>query len=111
VEETVFIRIVERPSEETVAVTPPKQGDRPLRVGVSVTDMVGLDERSVVVTGVVPGSAAHLAGVRRGDQIKAVGAHPVHSSHQFVEQVGRATGDLALLIERQGRTTFIVVEE
>lgn len=110
-EQTAFLRIVERPSPETAAVDYPN--DDPgsqARVGVSVTDSIGMEEPTVVVTSVVPGSPAERAGLRRGDQIRAVGAKAVSTAHQFVNEVSKVEGDLALLIERQGRTTFMVVK-
>jgi serine protease Do len=110
-EQTIFIRIAERPSKETAERTTHDEPNRQARVGVSVTDMLPPGQPGVVVTGVVQGSPASLAGLRRGDQIRAVGANPVSSAHEFVEEVAQAEGDLALLIERQGRTTFVVVKE
>ena len=108
-EETVFMRIVERPSKET-AERPNNDSVEPRsRVGVAVTDMIGGPEPSVVVTEVIPGSPAARAGIRRGDQIKAVGHTAVFSVHEFLEEVSRTPDDLAFLIKRQGRTTFVVV--
>lgn len=110
-EETIFVRIVERPSKETAALPSPSQPTNKARVGVAVTDMIEGYGPSVVVTEVVPGSPAARAGVRRGDQIKAVGANPVETAHEFVQEVAQVEGDLALLIERQGRTTFVVIKD
>ena len=110
-EETVFIPIVERPSPEAPVVEPPRTGASQARVGVSVTDMLNTDEPRVIIPAVAPGSPASRAGLRRGDIIRAVGANPVDSAHSFIKEVGKIKGNLAILIERQGRTTFIVVEE
>lgn len=110
-EQTIFINVIERPSLDINDAQPEQapQGS-PARVGVSVTDMLPPGEPSVVVTQVVPGSAADQAGVKRGDVIKAVGAHPVTSVHEFVHEVSQAKGDLAILIQRRGLTTFVVIK-
>lgn len=110
-EETVFITIVERPSPESAKLGTQEPSGPQLRVGVSVTDMLNTDEPRVVVTAVAPGSAASRANVRRGDIIRAVGANAVTTAHEFIAEVNKVDGDIALLVERQGRTTFLVIEE
>lgn len=111
-EETVFVSIVERPDNGSAQTTDwPDLSDSGARVGVAVTDLVGGKESGVVVTEVVPNSPAFRSGLKRGDKIRAVGAKAVSSAHQFVDEVSRIDGDLALLIERQGRTSFVVIKE
>jgi len=111
-EETVFVRIVERPSREMAELpTPLTPPGKQARVGISVTDMRPPGEPGVVVTGVVQGSPAAQAGLRRGDLIRAVGANPVRTAQDFIIEVSRVKGDLALLVQRQGTTAFVVVKE
>lgn len=110
-EQTVFINIIERPSleasENPVNQPEPKS---PKRLGISVTDMRPPGPPSVVVTEVLSGSAAERAGLRRGDVIKAVGSHPIQDVHEFVEHVSKTKGEVALLIQRSGLTTYVVVK-
>lgn len=110
-EQTVFINIMERPNLDMTERPPhsPNRGST-ARIGVSVTDMVPPGPPSVVVTEVVPGSPAARAGLKRGDVIKAVGPHEVKTVHEFVEQVARTKGDVALLIQRSGLITYIVIK-
>lgn len=112
VEETVFVTIAERPSyQEPPEELSDEEPSSNARVGVAVTDLQGLNGTSVVITAVVPGSPAHRAELRPGDVIRGVADKPVSTAHQFVREVAKVKGDLALLIERQGQTTFVVVEE
>ncbi|MFA5505266.1 MAG: trypsin-like peptidase domain-containing protein [Vulcanimicrobiota bacterium] len=111
-EQTVFIKVAERPDDATAYRVWPEDGEHGARVGVAVTDV--LDPRNqpvVMVTEVIPGTPAQLAGLKRGDLIRAVGATPISTSHDFVREVSRAKGDLALLVERQGVTSFVVIRD
>ena len=110
-ERTMFLTVAERPNLELALTPPPAKSERQLQTGISVTDMLPPGKPGVVVSSVVPGSPAELAGVRRADIIRAVGANQVTTVQEFLSEVGRVDGDLALLVERQGRTTFVVVRE
>jgi len=88
--------------------------------GVSVTDLtpqiareLGLPPGSdgVVVTAVQPGSAAAEAGIRRGDVIQEAGRQPVTTIGEFRDAVrGSENGSLLLLVNRAGRTSYVVLE-
>ena len=111
-EKTLFIRIVERPDDTLAYRVWPEDAEQGARVGVAVTDVLDPENMPVVVvTEVVQGTPAHRAGLKRGDLIRAVGANSIASSHEFVREVARTEGDLALLIERQGATSFVVVKD
>ena len=111
-EETVFITIVERPSQESVSRPPsPTQPDDRSRVGIVVQDSRSGNEAHVIITEIIAGSPAARAGLRQGDHIRAVGPKAVSTAQEFVTEVSRVQGDLALLVRRQGRTTYIVVKE
>lgn len=109
------IEVGQRPSENSVArQTAPNQsapaGPDQIRVGVSVTDPPQ-GRGGAVVAEVMPNSPAARAGLRRGDQIRAVGQRKVGSAQEFVDTVsGLEKGDIALLIERNGRTSYVLIE-
>jgi serine protease Do len=63
----------------------------------------------VVVTGVVPGSAADRAGLTRGDVIEEVNRKPVQNEGQVAEAL--AKGKALLKLHRQGGTFFSVFGE
>ena len=112
VEETVFIGIVQRPDERVSFRQAPADSETGARVGVAVTDVLDPQNKpSVLVTEVVQGTPAQRAGLKRGDLIRAVGPNAVSSSHDFVREVAKMNKHIALLVERQGRTSFIVVKE
>jgi serine protease Do len=63
------------------------------------------------VTDVAPDSEAAAAGLRRGDVIEEVNREPVESVSEYRRAVRRAGNQsLVLLVNRNGNTTFIVVE-
>lgn len=109
-ERTVFIRIVERPSREMSAnVSPPKDSNDQPRLGVAVQDLPSND--GVLIASVQPNSKADRAGIKTGDIVRSVGRQTPISAQNFVDLVTETSGDLALLIERQGRTEYIVVAD
>jgi serine protease Do len=63
------------------------------------------------VTDVAPDSQAAAAGLRRGDVIEEVNREPVELVSEYRRAVRRAGNQsLVLLVNRNGNTTFIVVE-
>lgn len=66
----------------------------------------------VVVSDVAPDSQAASAGLRRGDVIQEMNRKPVANPQAFREAVGAGggQGSLTLLVNRGGRTLFIVAE-
>jgi serine protease Do len=116
---TVPVTLGERPEEkERAAARGPGRGG-PLE-GVEVDELtpqlarqLGLprDAFGVVVTQVRPYSRAAEAGLERGDVIQEVNREPVTNVAAFERAVRRA-GDqpVLLLVNRGGRTLFIVVD-
>jgi len=103
--------------QQAGAAGPQQQG---LMQGVEVQNLtpdilqqLGLssDTKGVVVANVASGSAAELAGLRRGDVIEQVNRHPVDSVSQYEREI-RMAGDQAivLLVNRGGSTAFVVVQ-
>ena len=74
---------------------------------------LGISERvsGVVITEVEPGSPAERAGLARGDVIDELNRKPVSSVREF-EQASRGLGNqtVLLLISRNGKTSYIVIE-
>jgi serine protease Do len=74
---------------------------------------LGISERmrGLVITDVEPGSPAERAGLARGDVIEELNRKPVTSLREF-EQASRGLGvqPALLLINRNGKTSFIVIE-
>ncbi len=94
--------VVEREgAEEPLALAVPLKG-RPYRIGISwrVDDA---EPQSVVLTRVIPGSAAHRAGLQPADRIYEVDGQPIAHSDHFRKLLAAAGNTCQLLVERQGR--------
>ena len=103
--------------QQAGAAGPQQQG---LMQGVEVQNLtpdilqqLGLssDTKGVVVANVASGSAAEMAGLRRGDVIEQVNRHPVDSVSQYEREIRMAGGQaIVLLVNRGGSTAFVVVQ-
>jgi serine protease Do len=110
--QTLRVEIAKRPNEEASDEGTAESTGDDSRLGVAVRDTQGDDGSTVIVAEVVPGSRAAEAGIRRGDRIRAIGNQQVKSAEEFIRLVEKAKGhDLALLVERGGRTSFVVIED
>ena len=130
---TVHLKVFRNGEPRDVSVTlgqlPEKANEGPLGGGESEsTPMKGVqvDEltaqlrreldlspsiQGVVVTDVSPDSPAAGAGLRRGDVIEEVNRQPVDSTTEYRKALRRAGNQsLVLLVNRNGNTTFIVIE-
>jgi Do/DeqQ family serine protease len=65
-------------------------------------------QSGVVVSNVVPGSAADRAGLLRGDVIEEINRKPVSALRQVEEALG--AGKALLKVQRQGGTFFAAIE-
>ena len=114
-EKAIRLQVVERPND--LAQAEPTQRPRPestsdKRIGVTVTESGEPNDVGVVVSRVAPNSPAARAGLRRGDKIRSVGNHRVKTVREFESAVKKApSGDLALLVERGGRSSFLLLED
>ena len=69
------------------------------------------ETKGVVVTEVPDGSPAADAGVQRGDVIEQINRQPVNSISDYQRLIAQAGKQpLVLLINRKGRTAFLVVQ-
>lgn len=126
------LKVVERPDDKVSKGGGQELRTNPVRKSSQETEGLGLgvypltddlaerlqttNTEGVVVAEVSPGSAAARAGLSAGDIIRQVNRQPVHSLNEFLGSIkdSKASlgskGDLALLVERQGATRFVVVE-
>jgi serine protease Do len=111
-EQSVGVLVVERPGALAEAPLPDTTlpAESKARLGLAVSDLPGGEEPGVVVVEVQPSSPAAHAGVARGDIIRSVGSKPARNSEEFVSLVAGSRGKLALLVDRQGRTVYLVVD-
>ncbi len=108
--ETVTIPILERPAPEQDS-TPKQPAESGPTGGLGVIIQDSKDgSPGVLVDQVLPGSAAFRAGIRGGDIIRSVGSNSTASSKHFVTQLGQSQGPVALLVDRHGRTVYLVVD-
>ena len=111
----VTIGKLEEEVEPEVPSSP--QAEEKLGLGAQeLTDEVarslGLDEPvGVLVSHVEPGSAAHRAGLRRGEVIVEVNQQPVENLAQYAESMERAVehGEVLLLVNRGGQHRYVAI--
>lgn len=88
-----------RDESEEIAVD--LNGD-PVRVGLTWKED-DAEPGAVLVTMVVPASAAHLAGLQARDRVFAVNSRPFANGDEFHQRVISLPGPLELAYEREGR--------
>lgn len=109
--ESVTIAILERPApEQDKPASHPAESGPTGGLGVVIRDLES-GSGGVRVDRVLPGSAAFRAGIREGDVIRSVGSKDVKASSDFVTQLGQSKGPVALLVDRHGRTVYLVVDK
>ena len=117
-EEKLSVKIQEQPSDLFVAAgSSPKAKD----LGMAVQDLtpelaksLGIDEMSgVVVTEVVPGSAAEDAQLMQGDLIKEVNRKKVKNVEEFKSAIKISKGDeeVLFLVKRGDYTRYVILKE
>jgi len=82
------------------------------KLGVSVRALTAEEKAEIGHDGVVvenAGGAAAQAGIQPGDVIVSVGAAKVTSPEELKRHVDKASGNVALLIERNGQKIFVPV--
>ncbi len=79
-----------------------------------IATRLGLDTsvKGVVITNVIPGSPAAMAGLHSGDVILEVNRHRVNNLHDYQKAIrGSAKeGSVLFLVQRRGRTFYVVLE-
>ncbi len=105
--ETRFL--VKRPGSDTpllIKVTP--RGE-PIRVGLSWRSD-DAEPGTMLVTQVITGSAAQVAGLKLRDRIYAVGGRDFNNEAEFTELLTSVPSPLELLVEREGKLQRLKLE-
>ncbi|MBX3167002.1 MAG: Do family serine endopeptidase [Candidatus Eremiobacteraeota bacterium] len=113
------VTVVERPDDQQVSKVQDLPADDTKTLGVSIrpltpeiaSQLSSTSHDGVVIIDVARNSPAARAGLQRGDIIRKINTTEVHSPEQFVNALKTQSGDsFALLVERQGSTTFLTIE-
>ncbi len=67
-------------------------------------------KNGIIITDVAQGSAASSVGLRKGDMLVQVNGKNVNDVAQLSEIVSKDSKSVVLLVERNGRTFFVVLE-
>ncbi|MBC7854558.1 MAG: M20/M25/M40 family metallo-hydrolase [Pirellulaceae bacterium] len=81
----------------------------PIRVGISWRDDPA-EPGSVLLTQVIPGSAATLAGLAVGDRIQAIGGQRFANGDELGRLIATLPSPLEVIMERRGRLRVVKVE-
>jgi serine protease Do len=119
-EKSLSVKVAARPVEIGAASksAPVPDAGTSAKLGVAIQDLnpqiakqLGISAvTGVVVTQVQPDSPAADAGIKRGDVVQEVNRQPVKSASDFRNAVSQSTKSLLLLINREDKTIYTVVE-
>lgn len=82
---------------------------KPARVGISWREDAA-EPGTLLITRVVPGSPASLAGLQPGDRIYAIASQPIAGTEDFIRLSNSLPGPLELTVERRGRLRTIPLD-
>ena len=118
-EKSLSLKVAARPVETASKAAPVPDAGTSGKLGVAIQDLnpqiarqLGLSASvtGVVVTQVQPDSPAADAGIKRGDVVQEVNRQPVKSASDFRNAVSQSAKSLLLLIQRDDKTIYAVVE-
>lgn len=118
-EKSLSLKVAARPVETASKAAPVPDAGTSGKLGVAIQDLnpqiarqLGLPASvtGVVVTQVQPDSPAADAGIKRGDVVQEVNRQPVKSASDFRNAVSQSAKSLLLLIQRDDKTIYAVVE-
>jgi hypothetical protein len=101
--------VVERPGEEEPLQLSIELDGNPSRAGVAWREDKG-EPGTVILTRVIHGSPASIAGLKPGDRIYEVGGESFDGSTEFFKALTTLPGPLAMTVEREGRLRTITLE-
>lgn len=109
-EKKVKVDLAERPVPEREVSHNPQAPDRKLRLGVALTSSpLG---KGVLIQDVFPATPASESGLLAGDLVFEIGGKEVDEPQQFLDLLAQTPkNEVALLVSRDGKTRFVVVEE
>lgn len=101
--------VVRSPNEEKPHDVQIDLAGHPLRLGVTwrVDDA---EPHVLVLTHVLPGTPAALAGLQRGDRVYQIGGRDFADENEFIATAKAATDSLDLVIERDGQIRSVHVD-
>lgn len=114
----IQVPVVQRPDDRVSRATSPDVDDES-RLGVTISPVTpeiasqlsASRTDGVVVVEVARNSPAARAGLQRGDIIRKINTSEVRTPQDFVAALKNHRGDaIALLVERQGNTTFLTID-
>jgi len=119
-EKTLSVKVAARPVDigSSKSAPTPDAGTSE-KLGVAIQDLnpqiakelrISASVTGVVVTEVQPDSPAADAGIKRGDVVQEVNRQPVKSASDFRNAVSGSSKSLLLLINREDKTIYTVVE-
>jgi len=100
--------VVERADGESSEL-PVELAGEPLRLGISWREDVA-EPGTLILSQVVSGSAAHLAGLRVADRIYAVEGREILDGSEFLRLLPELPGPFELQIERRGQLKTVTVD-
>ncbi len=101
--------VLTREGEEEPLEIPVVLDGSPMRLGIAWRTNDG-EPNTVLLSRVVPGSPAAVAGLQLRDRVYRVNGQPFDDATQFAEMVTASDNQLSLLVERQGKLTEISVD-
>jgi serine protease Do len=118
-EKSLSVKVAASPVETASKSAPAPDAGSSGKLGVAIQDLnpqiarqlgIGASVTGVVVTEVQPDSPAADAGIKRGDVVQEVNRQPVKSASDFKNAVSQSAKSFLLLIQRDDRTIYAVVE-
>ena len=109
--QTTFL--VERPGTETPLLLKVTPRGEPVRVGITWRLDDG-EPGTAIVTQVIYGSAAHVAGINLADRVYSVGGQLFRTQEDFIRLLTSAVSPLEMVVERDGRlrrATLLLADE
>jgi membrane-associated protease RseP (regulator of RpoE activity) len=101
--------VVQRPGDEKSLQLKAELAGSPLRWGI-MWRVDDAEPRSIILTYVVPGSPAALAGLAAGDRIYQVAGRDFADEAAFAQLAKTMPLPLQLLVERDGRLRIVVLQ-